>query len=289
MLYTATLPGSANNYIWIAQQALKEISHIQFYAGSNMYIVDIDNLQNYLDIVIKKETSADDFQTMDSINGLYPNNCVVNVVPALRNSNRTNAPTINGPTNPSSRNYDEPAYYQVGTAVAAPVTYNIQFPLRLIKNSAFSIDKNMYFGQITYLKIYFGPISKICYVSTSNTNPSAGTKGSYPSALLPNISGTLQLMLAVETNQGLRQQIIDKVSTTGLSYMIPFVQGYKNSNAGTSQNVSIQLDQGNGRSLMKVYHAVYNNQEDYDTAYDHANNQTVAGVASAANQKAPPC
>ena len=72
--------------------------------------------------------------------------------------------------------------------------------------------------------------------------------------------------------------------------MIPYVQAFKNSNSGTSQNISIQLDQGNGRSLMKVYHAPYNQQEQLDTMYDHANTGTIAGasdttVTGAVNQK----
>ena len=59
--FTVNIPASgvAGNYVWYALQALREISHIQFYAGSNMYIADIDNLQNYLDILIKKETEID--------------------------------------------------------------------------------------------------------------------------------------------------------------------------------------------------------------------------------------
>ena len=81
-------------------------------------------------------------------------------------SGNANIPNI--PANPSSVNYQEPAYFALGgnlTANGAPLpngtinaltTYNIQFPLRLIKNTAFSIDKNLYFGQTTYLKVYFG-------------------------------------------------------------------------------------------------------------------------------------
>ena len=50
---------------------------------------------------------------------------------------------------------------------------------------------------------------------------------------------------------------INKVTTSGLSYLIPYVQAFKN-NSGQSQNISIQLDQGNGPSLVKVYHAPFN-------------------------------
>lgn len=285
LLYTVTLPAGAA-YIWYALQALREISHIQFYAGSNMWIADLDNLQNYLDILLKKELEGDEFMSLDVLNGISENNSVVNVIPALRNSNITAATgAITLQPNPSSLNYREPAYFQV-SANATAVTYNIQFPLRLIKNTAFSIDKNLYLGQTSYLKLYFGPLSKVCYNSTSNAHPSAGTKASYAGAATIT---NLQLMLAVENNQDLRTMIINQVSSTGLSYLIPYVQAFKNSNSGQSQNISIQLDQGNGRSLMKVYHAPYNSFEDQDTMYDHANTGTIAGVvdtqAVANNQK----
>ena len=284
--YTVTLPAGVA-YVWYALQALKEISHIQFYSGSNMWIVDLDNLQNYLDIVIKKELEADEFLSLDSLTGLSNSNSLVNVIPALRNTTQSTTATVaNGAANPSSANYAEPAYFQV-SANATQVVYNVQFPLRLLKNTAFSIDKNMYFGQTTYLKMYFGPLTKVCYNSDSNANPSAGAKTVYTGAATIT---NLQLMLAVESNQDLRTMLINKVASGGLSYMIPYVQAFKNSNSGTSQNISIQLDQGNGRSLMKVYHAPYNQQEQLDTMYDHANTGTIAGasdttVTGAVNQK----
>ena len=85
-------------------------------------------------------------------------------------------------------------------------------------------------------------------------------------------------MLAVESNQDLRAMIINQVQSTGLSYLIPYVQAFKNSNTGTAQNISIQLDAGNGRSLMKVYHAPYNTLEHLDTMYDHSNTALTAGT-----------
>jgi len=291
MLYTMTLPAApAGNFTWYALQALSAISHIQYYAGSNMWIVDVDNLQNYLDILLKKEQSQDQFLSNDlTLTQIGQNNCLINVIPALRNSNNLSTANNGLAANPSSVNYLEPAYFNV-SQVNAAVTVNVQFPMRLIKNTAFAIDKDMYYGQTTYLKAYFGPLSKIAYISTSNANPSAGNKSSY--AVAGAQITNFQIMLAVENNQDLKQMIMNKVVNGGLSYLIPYVQAFKNNNSGGGQNISIQLDQGNGRSLMKVYHAVYNSQEDLDTMYDHANCGTIAGVsdtaatvAGATNQK----
>lgn len=116
LMYTVTLPAVANNYIWVAQQAFREISHLQYYSGSNMYMADVDNLQNYADITIKKELPADEFLSLDPLNGVYQNNSLVNVIPALRNANYNgnNTLTASFPANPSSINFTEPAYFSVG-------------------------------------------------------------------------------------------------------------------------------------------------------------------------------
>ncbi len=304
--YTVNLPANTTNFIWRCLQPLAEISHIQFYSGSNMWMVDIDNLQNYLSILLKREQSREDFLSNSSETGIYQSNSVVNVVPALRNSTVLTANTANGAANPSSVNYTEPGYFAVSSAVNTVVSYVVNFPLRLIKNSLFSINKDLYFGQTTYLKLYFGPMSKIAYCSSSAANPSAGTKISYVTDVAtaaPSIGpaiGTpgaginyannvspinVTLQLAIQTNQDLRTSLINKVSTEGLSYIIPYVQAYKTSNAGSSQNVSIQLDAGNGRTLEKVYHAVYNSFEDMDCAYDNANCQTVSNAFASTNSK----
>ena len=82
-------------------------------------------------------------------------------------------------------------------------------------------------------------------------------------------------MLACESNQALQQRCIDKVMSTGLRRMIPYVQSYKNSNSGATQSINIQFNKGNGTSLRKVYHSLYNNAETLDTAYDCSNNATL--------------
>jgi len=100
------------------------------------------------------------------------------------------------------------------------------------------------------MKLYFGPISKVCYQQiTAFARPSDGTKAAYAGAATVT---NLQLMLAVETNQDLRSMITNKVQGEGLSILIPYVQAFKTSGTSTSQNVNLQLDQGNGRSLVKV-------------------------------------
>ena len=103
--YTVTLPAVPNNYIWYSQNSLAEISHLQWFPSNGQFIVDLDNLQNYLDIVLKKEQSREDFLSNSELIGSYASNSVANVIPALRNANVANVSVDNKPTNPSKLNY----------------------------------------------------------------------------------------------------------------------------------------------------------------------------------------
>lgn len=284
--FQVLIPASTNGlYTWTYRDKLCEIGQIQLYGASPQYVADIDNLQNYLDIVEKKETSIDEFMTLDPLNVLYPSNSLNNVVPALRIGSAVTP-------NPSNKHYVEPAYFNVGSianaatdaqcqlAANGAVIYNVQYPLRLIKNSLFSIDKTIYWGQVMYLRLYFGTLSKLCYTSTSNAQPSAGTlaqwtpSASATSAASQNVSIlNLQLMLAMEKNPAMVEQMKSGFMA-GKSMIIPWVQAFKNNNNGATQTISIQFTSGFGRTLMKVIHAPYNNTEFNDTAYDHANNDT---------------
>lgn len=266
--YDVTLPLVANRYIWTHQQELKECQHLQLYSSSNQFIVDADNLSNYIDIVGKAETSMQNFLTNDSsVGGLYPSNSVVNVVPALRNAN---ASAVNLPVAanyPSSVNYVEPAYFKCG-ALGTAVTYHVSVPLSVVKNTYLSLDKTMYTGSQLYLKFFMGNINKVCYLSDSNAGPSIGTKTDYSGAA--TISN-FRLQLAVETNVNQCNALINKINTTGMKLLIPYVQSYKSSNQGPSQTITQQFDSSSGRTLMKVFHVPYNNLENYDAAYDRSN------------------
>lgn len=272
LLYTVTLPvTTAAAYIWTPQDVISEISHIQYYGqNTGQMMCDLDNLQNYSKIMMKRNTSFEDYLTNDASNKLYPSNSLVNVAPAIRNGAATAG--FIGPQ-PSNRNYVEPAYWNVG-ALSTAVSYQVLLPLKNISETIFSLDKNLYFGgQLTYLKLFFGPLSKICYQSSSNANPSAGAPIGYSTSDTTGPAITnLQLMLNVEVDPDISNEIMGRVNSSGISMIIPYPISYKNSNNGNTQNINIQFDVGNGRMLNKIIHSVFNVNESLDTMYDNANN-----------------
>ncbi|HVT62683.1 MAG TPA: hypothetical protein VHD33_04260 [Legionellaceae bacterium] len=270
LMYTVNLtaPAGNGNYIWYPTDTYAEISHIQFYGSNNQLLVDLDNANNYFKIVGKHETNMSEFLTNDFQNRLYPSNNLINLVPSLRVQSGVTTPV------PAAINYLEPAYWHVGD-VDTDVRYEVQLPLRYFKNTLLSMNKNFYFNQIMYMKIFWGPYTKMAFQSTTNANPSAGTPVVYApaAATVPQISN-LQLMLATETLEDERLRLMNQISgpnAPGLSIIIPYAFNYKNNNSGASQSINIQLDIGAGRTLMRIYHSVFNNTEQSNTMYDCSN------------------
>lgn len=83
-------------------------------------------------------------------------------------ANNFAAPAIASDQTPSNNiPYEEPQYFEIGTAVnnTTPI-YNIRFPLRLLLNTIFALDKDLYFnGEIMYMKVFFNPSTSIYFTS----------------------------------------------------------------------------------------------------------------------------
>jgi hypothetical protein len=128
-------------------------------------------------------------------------------------------------------------------------------------------------------------------MSTSNANPSSGTarqpnptKTAYTgAATISNIT----LMLAQENNLERKNEVINMCrSPGGMKLMIPYTQAFKISNSGSTQTITLQLNNGFGHTLMKIYHAPFHNSEVLDVAYDNSNNGTlVDGSANLENNQ----
>lgn len=117
-------------------------------------------------------------------------------------------PTDQTPSN--SIPYDEPQYFEIGIAQNDTTpTYNIRFPLSLLLNTIFSVDKDLYFnGEITYLKIFFSPSTAIFYTANLNL-ADLGTTIGQPTTGNDTIGGNAclaapcsNLVVANATNQG---------------------------------------------------------------------------------------
>ena len=84
---------------------------------------------------------------------------------------------------------------------------------------------------------------------------------------------SIQLFLAIETNQDIAQQVREKKnSAEGLSVLMPYVYGNKINLAAGSVSVSLKYSRANGLKLLKIYHMLSSNTETNGTVSYNTSN-----------------
>ena len=196
-------------------------------------------------------------------------------------------------------------------------TLNYVIKFGQIPHSIFSVNKDLYFGETLILQINWAPLNRVgfqgsCFdVRAENrganspdiatelhpastylgyTRPSTGVAvaANAAAAILnattafsPNVvaqMNNITLYLAVETNRLLIETIVRQMSTSGLRLLIPYVvSGKYTSTAGNTQNVQQRINRAWGRTLLRIYHSVFNASETEINAY---NNYNVAGAGT---------
>lgn len=257
---TIATAGSAR-YAHFKADALSLIRTLEFYTTSGVYPVRIENLEHYLDVTTLYEISLAETISNDNFakdGGVYE---------GTRTSNSLATNNIRSGGDVSKDNYLEPLYYLASSA-NTPMTIKVKFKLANLIGTILCLDKDQYFGEITYLRLVFNNTTKgIVLNSDSATDPSSDIEAYTGNITLSNI----RLLLPRETNQLVISNIMSKVSTTGLSYDIPFIHGMKFNMSGTYQSVNFIISPFMGSRLLRIYISHYNNDESLNTVYDRDN------------------
>jgi len=243
------------NSNWFYNDCLAPIRQIQLYTRSGLYLADINEVANYTKVMWKADIPIQEYLTYDTF---YNGNGFGRY---LRQSNATASSGTSTAISPFARRYDntnadvnylEPKYLEPGALNANDPVFNILFPLEMIKNSIFALDKNLYMGEIIILRIVWNASVKIAFNSTAVNDPTAGL-----AALNANIGiSNLAFYLAVETNPEIVNQLRAQISSNGLQVLIPFIYTYKTALNGTSQTVSLRFNRGHGIRLKKIFHSI---------------------------------
>ncbi len=182
----------------------------------------------------------------------------------------------------SDLNYTEPQYVMRSSVNADNgMIINVDMPLELYKNTVFSMDHDLYFGNTLTLRIVWEGSNRIYYRNSTNAvagdavgNPDANTP---VAATLPVAITNLSLYLAIQTNPSIISSVVSQVQA-GKSMILPWVNSYMNNLLGTTQSVQIKLTRNDGKRLCKVYHSVFNNTTTANLAYDINNLGNAAGA-----------
>jgi len=168
--------GKANNANYIHKNCLSFIEQIQYYSqNGSTYLVDVNYLNNYTNVVWPVETKLEDFLTNNKTQMFYRED--------LLDQKDHKDITTPGKRSDSTRKNNlslEPVYFE-SAAIGANANVNVKcsIPLSAIKNTLLALDKDIYFTVIMNLKITLGPGAKIAYRTNALNNPS-GTDYAVP-------------------------------------------------------------------------------------------------------------
>jgi len=190
----------------------------------------------------------------------------------------TDATVLNGltlvnTTSPaaSDLDYTEPSYvYRSAKEAGAGqsvLNMNVYLPLKYIKNTIFSLDKDIYFGEIILMRVVWAQSKKIVFSNTGDTNLHTGALATTNTI---GVQG-LALYLAVEKNPEVTNSLRERIASGGLNILFPYVHYEKNARNGGNQNVTLRFNRAHGLRLLKIYHSIFHSVEESDTAYDHNN------------------
>jgi len=255
------------------------IDSISLYTREGIFLADIRNCQMFSRAVTPYVTKLTDFLENDILLGDDASqagadtlsrgyNCFRNNTQKdtslstgtglLMTSNATrlvsNPPITGVVLEASNLSYTEPNYLVQG-AVNAVLYFNYSIPFSEFHHSIFSQDKVMYWGQSLMLRVNFASSGSIGFQSSA-----AAIEGS---ATITNLltgceANSVRVSLAVETNPLIVQGLVNKVQSSGLNIVTPYVHSFLSSLAGTSKSVSQRLNSGFGQRLLNVYHVVAN-------------------------------
>lgn len=153
-----------------------------------------------------------------------------------------------------SDNYQESQYYvqtPISSAGHAGNLYrNFSIPLgKLAPHTLLSLNKTIYLGQAVILTIRWAQTGRIGWATTAAalTGPVA----------LPGVLqiANLQLRLAVEQNQPVVDELVNRVNSVGMSLTIPYIYSYVYSvaNAVTQSTHQQRYNRSHGKKLLNVY------------------------------------
>mgnify|MGYP001346110071 CR=1 FL=1 len=283
MLLPEARNGATRRFIQAWRDVIGMFRTIQLYTRAGVYLCDLNFVHNMTKVVNKAETKLEDMLSFDVAEGapggtaaggpgvitlIYPsvNNSGINA--GMRRINTAAGNEVRHDNTQCNVAYTESLYLQT-SAQAGDVNADVmntnlggfgfifKFPLSVLKNTIFELDKLIYAGEILVFRIVLEGTNKIAY-STATIDPT-DTPTAYPIAGQNAVADyplqlrNLTLYLATERDPDIVNQLKNRIMSSGLNVLIPYTTAYSIALTGTQQTISLRFNRGNGRRLVKVY------------------------------------
>ena len=231
--FTITVPanGGGGTTLAAAYRDTPPIARAELYTRSGRYLMDISNFSNIYQAFGQRTKKIEDYHGSDS-----------------------------GIVVKSGLNLLATKRFETD-AGGNPVVVKFKIPGSELFNTVMSLDKSIYLGEVIQLKLTFLEKDSIGFWAADAALGGATTA-----------TGAITLtdfnfFLAQEQNPAVVNDLIQTVSTTGMSVVIPYVHSYKT--VGTAQDtaVSIRLSRGHGQSCERIYTIPINGAEEFKSRY----------------------
>lgn len=276
-------PSNANYSNKMYATTVPALRNIELYTRSGRTLVSITDVDMYLDAVWNYEDMSDMISAPSSDGGVTGGLAQAEVVTGLcsidaaTTANQTYRQVTTQKPYVSRREL----FVGLNTTLSPTIEYILNFGK--IRNSLFSRDIDLLFGENVYLRITFNSTAQITHEATSATNANISVQA----AQTVTLSG-LELHLAVEQNPMIIADLHQAIKSEGglkidFDYVYPSRQSF---GAVTAQNFMTRFNSGYGKNLRKIYWTGYNTPQTLVARFDNSTvSTTLASWNSFLNAK----
>ena len=244
------IPAEVGRYLHVFEDVHGEVNAIKLFTDAGQYIVNTQFLQNYIEVIQRKELPNEEVQQSGDFESIYNPNEPLTI---NRRADSTTA----------SLNYVEPRQVYHHPVMNDPIPAKRKV-LRLgrLLNTFFALNKNIIFPEVLTLEIEWSP-QKIGY--TTSTHPSVAPIPLDPAnfAVGAGISiSNIQLYHCVETDPGLILQASEQLKK-GMQIPVPvYTADRLQIPAGNQWTKDVTLNPNtHGASIQKIITCIFDNAE----------------------------
>lgn len=284
--FKMAVPAVASNVTALHTQGANMIDSIELYSRGGQYLVQLNNVSQYNRVVLPVTKKHQEVRSMDASiggtsqaiadNGSSGSNLFLSQ--AAASTTPTTGMTHNGSrilaggadaNGAIFKSYGQDLNNFVVSAVNTAMYFKFDIPLsQIAPHTLLSMKKLFYAGQNLMLRIRWNATDRMGFQTTNADCTSAALSAITAAIALSDV----RLNLKIETNPAIVSALVNKVNSSGLQFIVPYVHGYTyNSASGTSSGYTQRLNPSHGQRLLHVISALFHNTNSAGSSLDVSN------------------
>jgi hypothetical protein len=275
----------ATQFNWLHEDAPAFFDSVELSISAGTKLCDLHNANKYGKVRMRQSITTHELLCADALSALYP--CNLSTAYNLKampdnyqagniygaGMNPATGLIVPGSSYAGITTYLEPQHTRRSTTAEAGAHTSVltsyrQLPLGIFADTILGMDRDLFIPTDTYFRTVVS-CPKLGFSCVSGTAPTDANSDSIAGGVTLN---NVVLYLAVEQNAFIVDAIKTKFASSGLKFQIPFTTSFKNNtaNPGTA-SAQIIMNRGQGKSIKKIMHTIWNVKENGASAFDCSN------------------